>query len=113
MTSSAVFVKMADGSYNGFTRAEREAGANEIRKALADGRLTFASACSVCEARLGRPHQWHLEQYDDPLSAYPICGRCHYAVHIRFYRPNYWLRFLEQVPPDHWTRALSAIRDQS
>lgn len=75
--------------------------------------MSFASACCVCDAALSPPHQHHLEDYNDPLSAFPICRRCHYAIHIRFRRPALWARFVAEVPADSWVRDLSLTRDPS
>lgn len=98
---------MSGNSYNGFTAAQRRAGGRAIREALADGRLSFASNCSVCDIALAAPHQFHAEEYGDPLSAFPICRRCHYAVHIRFRRPYYWQRFLRGLPERAWVHDLA------
>lgn len=98
---------MSENSYNGFTAAERRAGGRAIHHALAEGRLCPASSCSVCLAGLGLSHQWHLEDYTAPLSAYPICRRCHYAVHIRFRRPDYWQRFLRELGAKTWVHDLA------
>ncbi len=69
--------------------------------------MRWASACSVCDVALGLPHQWHLEDYSDVLSAYPVCRRCHYAIHVRFAQPAYWARFTALLPASGWVRRLS------
>lgn len=98
---------MSGNSYNGFSPAERRAGGRAIRLAVTEGRLKPARECSVCSGELTGPHHWHLERYEDPLSAYPICRRCHYAVHIRCHRPDYWQRFLRNLPGRTWVHDLS------
>jgi len=104
---------MSGNSYNGFTAAERRFGGRAINQALADGRLRAASFCSVCLGALVARHAWHLEDYAAPLSAYPICRRCHYAVHIRFRRPDYWQRFLRELPAKTWVHDLTATGSDS
>lgn len=94
-------------SYNGFTPAERRTGGRAVSKALADGRLSYADACSVCARTLTAPHQFHSETYHEPLSAYPVCRRCHYAIHIRFRRPQYWQRFLGELSPEAWVHQVT------
>ena len=94
-------------SYNGFTPAERRVGGRAIREALADGRMAYAKACSVCACTLAASHQFHSERYDEPLSAYPVCRRCHHAIHARFRHPAYWQRFLAKLPPDGWVHHLT------
>lgn len=96
-----------DSFYNGFTSAERRAANRIIRVALANGVMSFAHRCAICDCALPRPHQFHLEQYRDPMSAYPVCRRCHYAVHIRFRHPGCWARLLASLPTDGWFRQLS------
>jgi hypothetical protein len=94
-------------SYNGYTPAERRVGGRAIAQALADGRMGFAPTCSVCDRTLMGPHDFHAERYDEPLSGYPICRRCHHAVHIRFTRPAYWRRFLAELPRESWVQKLT------
>lgn len=72
-------------SYNGFTPAERRLGGRAISEALADGRLTYAEKCSVCERGLSAPHQFHCERYHEPLSVYPVCRRCHHASRKQYH----------------------------
>lgn len=93
--------------YNGFTARERRAAGHEIGKALVDGRMSWASSCSVCGTALERPHQWHLEDYTDVLSARPVCRRCHHAIHIRFAQPAYWARLKAVLPATSWVHRLS------
>jgi hypothetical protein len=98
---------MTGNSYNGFTPAERRAGGRAVILALADGRMSYASACSICDRALSLPHQHHSERYHQPLSAYPVCRRCHHAIHIRFRQPRFWRRFLAELPPDSWVHQLT------
>ena len=92
---------MSGNSYNGFTAAERRAAGKVIRAELADGRLLFAPSCSLCNRALTPSHQMHLEDYATPLSAYPICRRCHVILHLRFIRPEAWLRLVAENRADH------------
>lgn len=78
-----------------------------ISAALVGGHLEWANSCSVCEANLTRPHQWHLERYDVPLSAFPICRRCHRAIHLRFYEPKRWHQFIIDVACAGWVYDLN------
>jgi hypothetical protein len=94
-------------SYNGFTPAQRRFGGRVVSAALADGRMSYAEICSVCGGALTAPHQFHSERYSEPLSAYPVCRRCHHAIHARFRRPAYWQRLLATLPPDAWVHRLS------
>lgn len=94
-------------SYNGFTPAERRIGGQAVSEALADGRMSYAETCSVCDRTLTAPHQFHSERYHEPLSAYPVCRRCHHAIHIRFRYPAYWQRFLAELPLKVWVHELS------
>jgi len=94
-------------SYNGFSPRERQVAGAVIRKAIAAGTMSWANDCSVCRKQLAKPHHWHLEDYTVPTSAYPVCRRCHYAIHIRFARPALWHRFLSELPPGAWVADLS------
>lgn len=100
---------MSGNSYNGFTASERRAAGKVIRTALAQGRMSFAPWCSICNRALPSTHQMHLEDYATPLSAYPICRRCHIILHVRFIRPGPWLRLVAENRADHaqWFELLS------
>lgn len=93
--------------YNGFTPRERRLADRAIRVALADERMNYAATCSVCMTDLLAPHQWHLERYDIAHSAFPVCRRCHNAVHARFRHPSSWRALLSALPPDNWVQALT------
>ena len=95
------------GNYNGFTAAERHAAGNIIRRAKATGTLSAGGPCSVCGCDPGRSGQMHLEDYRRALEAFPVCRRCHHAIHIRFHRPAYWLHYISLLDADGWFHRLS------
>lgn len=94
-------------SYNGFSPKQRRIAGREINAAVADGRMAWRSFCSVCATAIRMRHQWHLEDYRDVLSAYPVCRRCHHAIHVRFAQTDYWQRLLKEVPVATWVHDLS------
>lgn len=97
----------AKGFYNGFSPADRDGTLAIVRAAVADGRVPSPAQCSVCGERPTKPLGWHSEDYRTPLAARPICGRCHYAVHIRFRRPDYWQAYIAALAPGSWFHRLS------
>lgn len=97
---------MGGKPYNGFSPAERQRGGEAIREALASKTLSYAASCSSCSRPLTKPHDWHLEDYTNPLSAFPVCRRCHQAIHVRFSRPDYWRSFVNTVTPSCWAKHL-------
>lgn len=82
-----------------------------LKAALADGTVPPAYVCSVCGVTAGKPLGRHSEDYRRPLDAYPVCTRCHYAIHIRFRRPAYWRRYVGALPVDGWFRRLAIDAD--
>ncbi|MGN6270269.1 MAG: hypothetical protein ACTHM0_10305 [Sphingomonas sp.] len=78
-----------------------------LKAALADGIVPPAYVCSVCGVTAGKPLGRHSEDYRRPLDAYPVCTRCHYAIHIRFRRPDYWRRYIARLDPEGWFNRLS------
>ena len=71
--------------YNGFSPKERLAIIPLIDAAVAAGDLPAPSACAICGTASGKIG-WHTEDYRKPLSSIPICGPCHSAIHLRFWR---------------------------
>ena len=61
--------------YNGFSPRERRAWNGVERRP--------AQRCSVCGCGPERRLAYHGEDYRTPDSVYPICARCHRAIHIR------------------------------
>jgi hypothetical protein len=87
--------------YNGFCPRERRAW---------NGRaLPIPRQCSICGCGPDeRPLAYHGEDYRSMDSVYAICRRCHYAIHIRFRRPDHWRKVLRQHQyPGAWFTLLS------
>ncbi|WP_370716112.1 hypothetical protein [Sphingomonas sp. IW22] len=97
---------MSGNWYNGFSPADRTKGANLLRRALREGTVLPASICSMC-GRVPSGLGYHNEDYRKPLTAYPICRRCHYAIHIRFRRPYYWREFIAPLDRNGWFQNLT------
>lgn len=98
---------MSSGNpYNGFSPTERTWGAKRIRAAVARGELKLAAMCSVCE-RSDVPLAFHSEDYRQPLSAITVCRSCHYAIHIRFRRPEWWLARIAKLDARGWFQFLT------
>ena len=96
---------MPGNPYNGFFTPERRATAVAMKRAAARGDLPSANSCCMC--REDRPrYEWHSEDYRTPFKLYSLCRRCHYAVHIRFSKPAYWLALVRTLDPDGWFQAL-------
>ena len=100
-----------DGFYNGFSPAERTVGARRIKRAQASGELQPSCQCSMCCQSFDKSLPWHSEDYTDPMAAYAICGRCHYAIHIRFSRPNYWQSYIAKLDTGGWFQFLATDRE--
>jgi hypothetical protein len=58
------------------------------------------------DKRLG----WHSEDYRSPFGAYPVCWRCHHAIHIRFRRPAYWQTHVSRLDPAGWKKRYRLIQ---
>lgn len=97
---------MGGRPYNGFSPAERSLALPAIRQAMAAGIIKPSYRCSVCERTFGRPVGQHSEDYRTPLAFYPICRKCHYAVHMRFWRSDYWDGYIALLSPHGWFRQL-------
>jgi len=102
------------GWYNGWSPQERRATLAVQKAAIASGKLARPTQCSICRVKGSR--NWkaedavrlHDENYAEPLSADPICRRCHRLLHARFYHPQPWLALVsEHVTPAAWFTQLS------
>ena len=71
--------------YNGFSPRQRMAIIPLIDAAVASGALPPPKMCALCGTKAGKIG-WHTEDYRKPLSSIPICGPCHSAIHLRFWR---------------------------
>lgn len=84
-------------TYNGFDHyARMKAGAWQNRH-YAAGTLARPTACCACGQTQGAIIH-HCEDYSEPFTVaktckYPLCYRCHTAVHCRFKSPAMWLRY--------------------
>ncbi len=86
--------------YNGFSPAER--------RAWSGVGLPIPAQCALCRCGPERPLAYHCEDYRLTESAYAICRRCHYAIHIRFLRPDHWQSMVRQYQyPGAWFTLLS------
>ena len=92
----------ASGYYNGFGPKKRTGVLAALEVAMATGAIAGPTHCSACGNRPSKPLDWHSEDYRRPLDAFPICTRCHYALHIRFHRPAYWQRYISGLDPVVW-----------
>jgi len=87
--------------YNGWSPEERRATLPIQRAALKAGEMASPERCSICgfdgsSMEDGNRLELHDERYDEPLSAYPICRRCHRILHARFERPARWKRLVAE-----------------
>lgn len=96
-----------NGFYNGFSPKEREGALAAIRTAIADGRVSPPTSCSVCGRSPDYPLGFHGEDYRVPLAAYPICRGCHVRVHARFRHPERWREYISRFDRDGWFQHLS------
>lgn len=92
--------------YNGYSPAERRAITPKVAAAIASGALKPSCQCSMCGMVADKPWPFHSERYHDPIATYPVCSRCHYALHIRFGRPDFWRRYVAGLPAG-WCQHLS------
>lgn len=83
------------GPYNGFSGLERARGWQLTHWAVLVGLLPPPASCSICGAQRARL-QYHSEDYYEPLRPFPICARCHLALHRRFRAPDPWKRLTVQ-----------------
>jgi len=100
--------------YNGWSPEQRLATLPVQRAALKAGALLAPTCCSVCgfdprEQPSAANRVWlHDEDYGDPLAAYAICRRCHWALHERFDDPQPWLAIVARHGGgDQWFERLS------
>lgn len=100
-------VARVSGYYNGFGPKERTGVLAALKVAMATGAMPRPVHCSACGCMPGKPLGWHSEDYRRPLDAFPICTRCHYALHIRFHRPAYWQRYIRSLDQAGWCQHLS------
>lgn len=80
--------------YNGWSWEERCAITPIQNEALRTGKIKRPTTCSICGFSdpanpKGRGYIFlHTERYDRPLEIYPVCKRCHAALHARFRDPE-------------------------
>jgi hypothetical protein len=84
--------------YNGFSGEQREAAQRWLNKKWESGELPRPKKCCGCGQTKGIIHA-HAENYDEPyeinLTRYPLCYRCHIALHCRKMHPAGWRHYLE------------------
>jgi len=84
-------------SYNGFTAEQRNAAQRWLVQRWNSGTLPRPKECCACGQTKGIIHQ-HAEDYSQPfgenLTKYPLCYRCHMALHMRFRLPRGWEYYL-------------------
>lgn len=107
-------------SYNGFIAAQRQAAQNWINKQVEAGLLSWPTECCACR-QTEAPIDFHAEDYSKPfgphITQYPLCFRCHMALHFRFSSPEAWAFYAQHVI-DGWrfepfmTRNIGAFRSQ-
>lgn len=90
---------MSGNYYNGFSPKERGAWKAPLRH--------LSTCCSVCGRGPGCSLVWHAEDYRTHDSSFTVCKRCHYAIHIRFRRPDYWRGYISRLDPAGWFQNLS------
>ena len=93
--------------YNGADPAQRAWKLRMVKAALASGAIVPSYTCSVCARSFPYAVGLHSEDYADPLAVYPVCRQCHFAIHIRFWRPDYWRGYVARLNPDGWFQPLS------
>jgi hypothetical protein len=98
---------MPGNPYNGFSWYERVTFSRAHAKVATLAGAPAPTTCSVCGRGPPVPIEVHAENYRSPLSVFPICRRCHHAIHTRFRRPDYWLRYIGPLDPNGWFRRLT------
>ena len=93
--------------YNGADHARRAWKLRMVKAALANGEIVLSHTCSVCARMFPYAVGLHSEDYTHPVAAYPVCRQCHFAIHIRFWRPEYWQGYIARLNPDGWFQRLS------
>lgn len=79
-------------SYNGFTSNERAKVGKIQFQAIKSGKFPKPTVCELCLGTNGQM-QLHNEDYSKPFEdAHPICRACHLALHIRFTKPERWIK---------------------
>ena len=114
MNAGATRPKSDMGWYNGWSSEERLATLPIQKAAIASGELARPTRCSICLCQGNRDWKaddavWlHHERYDRPLEAYPVCRRCHRALHRRFEEPDLWTALVaEHTRGGAWFEQLS------
>lgn len=79
-------------SYNGFSSNERANVGRKQLEAIKSGKFMRATKCELCLQTTGQM-QFHNEDYSKPFDdAHPICRSCHSELHIRFSKPDRWIK---------------------
>lgn len=93
--------------YNGANPAQRAWKLRMVKAALASGQIAPSHTCSVCARTFPHAVGMHSEDYADRLAVYAVCRPCHFAIHIRFLRPDYWRGYVARLHPNGWFQRLS------
>lgn len=93
--------------YNGFSPAERVRKSRAVKAAIEAGEIVPSRTCSVCARTFPHAIGRHSEDYADMSAFYAVCRRCHYAIHIRFRRPDFWKGYIAALDPTGWFQQLS------
>lgn len=83
-------------SYNGFSATQRSRCGNWQSREYKAGRIQRPTVCCACGATENLIA--HCEDYSEPFTfekscKYPLCYRCHMAVHCRLNAPEMWQRY--------------------
>lgn len=93
--------------YSGADPAQRAWKLRMVKAALASGEIVPTCTCSVCARTFPYAVGMHSEDYSDRLAVFPVCRQCHFAIHIRFWRPDFWRGYIARLNPDGWFQRLS------
>ena len=100
------------GWYNGFSHEQRAEACNIAIDAFMRDKYRPEPFCEFCQApgtvlapSPEAPLLLHHEDCNRPLSPAAICVECFVRMHMRFRRPNRWLRhcyWIRKRPSSHW-----------
>jgi hypothetical protein len=91
---------MGYSTYNGFGPKIRAESFAWMKARIASGAVPPPRECQACGETRGHI-DYHTEDYSKPfgphIHAYELCFRCHMICHLRFRKPDVWLRYIEQL----------------
>jgi len=83
-------------SYNGFSGEKRLAVDKELKQLEKEGKWTYERKCHMCGFE-DKSVMYHLENYNEIFSGWPLCVECHMLLHCRYRYPNRWAKHCMEV----------------